>query len=245
MNVFIFPADKEVEKGDLVKCILKSKIGPAIGNLGFCYDRSWFNIRKKFWQSQHLYITNNDPLNVGDWCMFYGQPSKVLEINGETAKITTTTIVSDEDAEFINRIKGKNTTKGGDFSTMTHGFGVKQLPKIIASTDKKLSLTLITEPFVKAYIEAHNNGKPVKEVMITMTPFVNELIKMFEVQWISVEAERPTYYSLKLVKTTDAKNPVLVCWRANDGEDDIYTIAGSDNIFDNSKITHWADLPKK
>ena len=166
MNVFLFPADKKVEKGDLVMCVRKSKIGPSIGKLGFCYDKSWFNITKKFWQSQHLYITNNEPLKVGDWCMFYGQPSKVLEINGGTAKIITTSIVSKEDAEFINSVKKKIVVKAGDFSTMTHGFGVKSLPKIIASTDKTLNLILINEPFIKSYIEAYNNGKPIKEAEI-------------------------------------------------------------------------------
>jgi hypothetical protein len=66
-----------------------------------------------------------------------------------------------------------------------------------------------------------------------------------EIEWISIKDDKkPTYYSLKLIKTTDEKNPILVCWRANDGEEDIYTIAGSDIIFDNLKITHWADLPK-
>lgn len=170
-NVFIFPANKEVEKGDLVRCVLKSKIGPTLGNLGFCYDRSWFNIRKKFWQSQHLYITDSsEPIKVSDWCMFHGQPSKVFEINGNSAKIVTITIVSDEDAEFINNVKKKKVVKGGDFSTMTHSFSVSQLPKIVASTDKTLNLILITKPFIKSYIEAYNNGKPIQEAEIKSEP---------------------------------------------------------------------------
>jgi hypothetical protein len=66
--------------------------------------------------------------------------------------------------------KKKVVTKEGNFSSMTHSFSVKSLRKIIASTDKKLNLTLITEPFIKKYIEAHNNGKPVTEVQITTEP---------------------------------------------------------------------------
>jgi len=57
--------------------------------------------------------------------------------------------------------------------------------------------------------------------------------------WKSVETEKPDYYALKLCISNN--NSIAVCWRASDGEEDIYTIGGTDNILIN--VTHWMDLP--
>src|ERR1700741_4501819 len=138
-NIVLFLANKSVEQGDIIKCIVDSNNSPGKGKLGYCYDEAWFDLKRSYWQAQHLYINGEDPISVGDWCMFYNSPSKVLEINGETAKIESITIVSKSDADFINSIKKKIVVKAGDFSTMIHSFSIKNLPKIIASTDKTLN----------------------------------------------------------------------------------------------------------
>ena len=168
-QILLLPAQKKLEEKDLVRCILKSRFGPKVGNLGFCYDMSWFNLTKIHWQSQHLHIISNDSLNVGDWCMFYGQLSKVLEINGESAKIETISTISKEDAQFVNRIKGKVVVKEGDFTTMTHSFSAKSLPKVIASTDKSITPnSWIPESYVKFYVGSHNNGNHITNVELEL-----------------------------------------------------------------------------
>lgn len=57
-------------------------------------------------------------------------------------------------------------------------------------------------------------------------------------RWIPIEEETPEYYSINLCYGNQS---ISVCWRANDGEEDIYTIAGTDNIMLN--ISHWMPLP--
>ena len=57
-------------------------------------------------------------------------------------------------------------------------------------------------------------------------------------EWISVKEDLPQYYSVNLCY---GNNSTATCWRANDGDKDIYTIAGTDNIMQN--ITHWMPLP--
>lgn len=173
VNVFMFPANKDsIEDGDLITCIVNTQLCPTFGSLRFC--KTTLAFISKYWQAHYLYVTTDtDTLKVGDWCMFYGQPSKVLEINGGSAKIETVTIVTKEDAEVINKVKGKIVIKEGNFSTMTHSFSMKSLPKIVASTDKTLNLMLINEPFINSYIEAHNNGKPIKAEMKTEFVIVN------------------------------------------------------------------------
>src|SRR5436190_24314787 len=81
----------------------------------------------------HLYVIENSNLIKGDWCLFYNQPSEILEINGMSVKIKTTAPVSKEYAESINEIKGKVVINQGELSTMIHSFNMEQLPKIIAS----------------------------------------------------------------------------------------------------------------
>jgi len=71
--------------------------------------------------------------------MFYNQLSKVLEINNGVAKLDTQTILTKEDAETVNSIKGEGTVKEGDFSNMVHSFSCRQLSKVIASSDELLT----------------------------------------------------------------------------------------------------------
>jgi len=59
-------------------------------------------------------------------------------------------------------------------------------------------------------------------------------------KWISISEQVPTYYKLVLCCTQNES--LAVCWRANTGDYDIYTIAGTDNILEN--IVYWMELPK-
>ena len=58
--------------------------------------------------------------------------------------------------------------------------------------------------------------------------------------WRMVENEKPQYYALNLCY---GNNSMAVCWRSSDGEEDIYTIAGTDNIMQN--VSHWMPLPSE
>lgn len=60
----------------------------------------------------------------------------------------------------------------------------------------------------------------------------------FYTDWRTIEIEKPEYYDLNLCY---GNNAMAVCWRASDGDKDIYTIAGTDNIMQN--VSHWMPLP--
>lgn len=87
---------------------------------------------------QHIYILSDEDIKEGDWVMFYNSPSKVLEVNNTHAKIETKSKINELDLESIKRMVGNTTLKVGDDTKMTHSFSIKQLPKIIASTDTLL-----------------------------------------------------------------------------------------------------------
>ena len=58
--------------------------------------------------------------------------------------------------------------------------------------------------------------------------------------WRTIENEKPQYYGLNLCY---GNNSMAVCWRASNGDDDIYTIAGTDKIMQN--VSHWMPLPSE
>lgn len=58
--------------------------------------------------------------------------------------------------------------------------------------------------------------------------------------------DRPEYYKLILCygyTPLYSNKTMSVCWLASDGENDIYTIAGTDWIMKN--VTHWMPLPSE
>lgn len=61
-------------------------------------------------------------------------------------------------------------------------------------------------------------------------------------EWINVKDKLPDYYKLVICKIQDSSHPVL-CWRANNGDDDIWTISGSDWLVKNEIITDWKYFP--
>lgn len=113
------------------KEVIQSKGKLFIKDKERVYDKASF-------QDQLLCIVSNEELKAGNYCLFYGQLSKVLKVAGTSVKIETTTVVTKEDAELINSIKGKETTKEGDFSKMVHSFSIAQLPKVIACSDRSV-----------------------------------------------------------------------------------------------------------
>lgn len=110
----------------------------------------------------HMHFQVYSELKAGDWCLFYGQPSLVLEIEKDVAKIKTQTILSASDAEMMNSIKkGDKVYKEGDSGEMTHSFSIAQLEKIVATTDKEVPLPRIPMEFIEKY-QATSFGKPEK-----------------------------------------------------------------------------------
>jgi hypothetical protein len=79
---------------------------------------------------------------------------------------------------YINRIKGKVIIKEGELGTMIHSFSIKQLPKIVASTNTSLGVIPIHESDVKWYISQSNIGD-LKKVNVEMVEIFNS--RMHEV----------------------------------------------------------------
>jgi len=101
-------------------------------------------------RNQHLYITSNDEIKEGDWCLFFWdggqlgsdkpqqyQPSKGHVLNDGLKKIVATTDTS---------------LKVTDLISDKYAVYVPQLP----------------ESFIQAYIKAYNEDKPITEVDLEM-----------------------------------------------------------------------------
>lgn len=86
------------------------------------------------------YLVSGYNHKVGGWCLFYDSPSKVIS-EGESIEIISRVIVTEDDAEFLNKIrikKGEKPIAIGDVSSMTHSFHGESMPVIIATTDSEL-----------------------------------------------------------------------------------------------------------
>ncbi len=59
--------------------------------------------------------------------------------------------------------------------------------------------------------------------------------------WISIYDDVPIYYKSYLCKNHEGK--IALCWRASNGDEDIYTICQSDTIFE--KVIFWKDIQDK
>ncbi len=59
--------------------------------------------------------------------------------------------------------------------------------------------------------------------------------------WVRVETKKSVYYKPVVCESKNGNH--AVCWRANDGENDIYTINQTDIIFEN--VVKWSPLPPK
>lgn len=83
----------------------------------------------------------------------------------------------------------------------------------------------------KELIEAHSEGIRSMAIDTTIWQTVND---------------RPEYYKLILCygyTPLYSNKTMAVCWYASDGENDIYTIAGTDWIM--KDVSHWMPLPSE
>lgn len=74
------------------------------------------------------------------------------------------------------------------------------------------------------------------EVDTSYITLYKDIIKDFN-EWVNIEDEKPTYYSPVIVMI-DCDDKLALVWRANDGENDIYTIFGTSFIL-SDKIIKW------
>jgi hypothetical protein len=86
----------------------------------------------------HLYITSDDKIKEGDW--YLTDNNKVLQCT--------------------------KTIFGLVYADNDHGRQIKHCRKIIATTDPSLGLPQPSESFIKAYIEAYNNGNVIEDILI-------------------------------------------------------------------------------
>jgi len=55
--------------------------------------------------------------------------------------------------------------------------------------------------------------------------------------WIDIKVDSPQYYECVFIEMNDGL--VNECWRASDGEKNIYTIFGTNNIINENEIKQW------
>lgn len=61
-------------------------------------------------------------------------------------------------------------------------------------------------------------------------------------EWIDLRISQPEYYKDVLCfNMEDEEANVVVCWLANNGNKNIWTISGTDVCMD--YVTHWRELP--
>jgi hypothetical protein len=93
----------------------------------------------KTWQAIHLYITSNEPIKEGDWCLYNNL--EILQVQQ----------IAKESIHFDN----------GEFEVYTNKFTTR---KIIASTNESLDLPKPSQAFVEAYVKP--NGVEFDEILV-------------------------------------------------------------------------------
>lgn len=187
-----------LQSDNRVNCLLKYNDQDLIIQYKPDYPFTAAYLKSIYAKAYHLYITADDQLNVGDYCFFYDQISRVLEVNETHAKIETVTITSASDAEFINSIKGPDTIKPGDLGRMVHSFNKSQLPKIIATTDAFIGAGLEaigfkdwtplprpSDQFIGKFIECFNAKRRIIDVLIEL--------EQRDFQWVGDKNLAPWY----------------------------------------------------
>jgi hypothetical protein len=69
-----------------------------------------------------------------------------------------------------------------------------------------------------------------------------DIVKIIPMSWVNIEKELPDYYSVVSIKLKDGKK--VDAWRASDGDNNIYTIYGTDIVLSNDNIVKWRPNPK-
>ena len=96
-------------------------------------------------------------------------------------------------------------------------------------TDKKIKKIL------NAWI---GKGAVADRYMKRLAEELTEYSRAGKPEWIKIKDQLPENYKAVLCKNDKM---TVVCWRAEDLDDCIYTIQGTDIIMEN--ITHWMPLP--
>lgn len=146
---------------------------------------------------QHLYITSNEEIKEGDWCLL---DNNVGESVGFEVKKCL-------EADIIN---GEYTFKENNGNLFTTG----RCDKIIATTDSSLGLPQLSKEFIQSYIESYNNGNVIEDVLVEVE-FINHVKEL---------KKRPYYpflnedyrYNLKL------KDNTIIIKNNQDDWNDIY-----------------------
>lgn len=121
----------------------KATIGDVVkssksGNLGiYCKDKQYAENKGLIkWNSQHLYITSDEEIKEGD-CWIYSKPLNEIH--------------------FL--------TKAG-YPKNNPKYWLKDIYKVIASTDPTLNLPQPSPQFIQKHIEEYNKGNVINEVMV-------------------------------------------------------------------------------
>jgi hypothetical protein len=101
-------------------------------------------------QNQHLYITSDDKIKEDDWC--YDSKHNIVFKCDTIAPYT----VCKDDSKHISLLD----------DNLKRSFEIENCKKIIATTDTSLGLPSPSESFIKAYIEAYNNGNVIDDVLV-------------------------------------------------------------------------------
>lgn len=130
---------------------------------GYYYTQAY--LKEQQFEANHLYITSDDEIKEGDWCVNESGRAK----------------------EIINCVLIFTGTWGGNLGskmikTKRGGIHYCYCKKIIATTDKSLTISEVVYPeelihplpqpsesFIQKYIECYNKGEVVKEVMVEYT----------------------------------------------------------------------------
>ena len=94
-------------------------------------------------KSQHLYITSNEEIKEGDWFIHNNKIYNASNFNTNSSSVWS------------------NEFPKGIYSVIQ-----EHCSKIIATTDSSLNLPLISNEFVKLFVDSYNNGNVINEVNV-------------------------------------------------------------------------------
>jgi hypothetical protein len=168
--------------------------------------------------NQHLYFLSNDIILEDDWCLWNNFPRKVTNLDGS-----------------IGFLSQEKTT----FLFLEHND--KNVKKIIASTDKTMSLGEPSPQFIQKYAEEYNKRNVIKEVNIEFYFYVtNE-------DWSKNPVQLSGYYTPKIDKnnfitTTKIKDN----WDKKELIDIIKSfadqfVANTDTAYKQAEIDNWIE----
>ncbi len=123
-----------------------------------------------------------------------------------------------KERDEFKRLFVKSSNKGLRFNFVYYGYDIYGSWNMWATAD------LAKKNFTRIL--------PLSEGIEILKGMVGE-VEEVKVGWQDVKDEPPQYYGLNLCY---GNNSMAVCWRTNDGENDIYIIAGTDKIMQD--VTH-------